>query len=130
MMKPSINVLGTPLMTCSHDPKTGWFRDGYCRTDDQDRGVHVVCAQVDAKFLTFTASRGNDLRRPRGTFPGLAPGDRWCLCASRWAEAQAAGVAPPVVLEATQQKALKIVPMRHLERARVASGAAAPAPRR
>ena len=90
---------------------TGFFRDGCCETGPTDAGTHVVCAVMTAEFLAFTASRGNDLSTPNPgyRFPGLTPGDRWCLCVSRWAEAQAAGVAPPVVLEATNAKALGTV---------------------
>jgi len=107
------NVLGTPLDACSVDPMTGWYRDGSCRTDEMDRGLHVVCAEVDERFLAFTRDRGNDLStpRPESGFPGLKPGDRWCLCARRWLEAHEAGAAPPVVLEATHMKALTIVPL-------------------
>jgi uncharacterized protein (DUF2237 family) len=94
---------------------TGWFRDGSCRTDEADRGSHTVCAQVTADFLAFTASRGNDLSTPRGGFPGLRPGDRWCLCDGRFAEADEAGVAPPVVLEATHEAALRRVERERLE---------------
>lgn len=110
------NVRGGALAACGTDPMTGWFRDGHCRTDDADRGVHVVCARVTDGFLTYTASKGNDLSTPRGSFPGLAPGDRWCLCASRWREAMEDGHAPPVVLEATHEKALRFMPLDTLER--------------
>lgn len=115
------NVLGGPLAPCSLDPVTGFYRDGRCATGPEDRGTHVVCAVMTAEFLTFTASRGNDLStpRPEWDFPGLRPGDRWCLCLSRWTEARAAGVAPPVVLEATHAKALEAVPLAEL-RARAA----------
>lgn len=103
------NILGGPLQACSLAPLTGWFRDGCCRTDENDRGSHVVCAQVTAEFLAFSKARGNDLSTPAPEygFPGLQPGDRWCLCASRWREALDAGVAPPVVLAATQASALR-----------------------
>ena len=106
------NVLGTALAVCSVDPLTGWFRDGRCHTDDNDRGRHLVCARMTAQFLTFTKSRGNDLTTPspRYRFPGLTPGDRWCLCALRWKEALDSGAAPPVVLEATHAKSLSYVP--------------------
>eukprot|EP00877_Chromochloris_zofingiensis_P013332 jgi/Chrzof1/8252/Cz03g03070.t1 len=101
------NVLGGPLECCCTSPKTGFYRDGYCQTGPQDHGVHVVCAQVTAEFLDFTRAQGNDLSTPHPpSFPGLKPGDRWCLCASRWKEAADAGVAPPVVLAATHAKAL------------------------
>ncbi len=110
------NVRGGALVECGTDPMTGWFRDGHCRTDAADRGVHVVCASVTDDFLTYTASKGNDLSTPRGAFPGLAPGDRWCLCASRWREAMEDGHAPPVVLDATHEKALRFMPREVLER--------------
>jgi hypothetical protein len=105
------NVLGGELATCSTDPVTGFYRDGCCTTGPDDVGVHVVCARVTAEFLEYTAARGNDLSTPKPAwgFPGLNPGDRWCLCASRWEEARQAGVAPPVVLDATHEKALEVV---------------------
>lgn len=103
------NVLGAPLASCSTSPMTGVYRDGRCATGASDVGVHVVCAQVTDAFLQFTAARGNDLIHPSPGFPGLKAGDRWCLCASRWAEADAACVAPPVVPEATHERALTIV---------------------
>jgi hypothetical protein len=92
---------------------TGWFRDGCCHADPRDRGRHHVCALMTAEFLAFSVSRGNDLvtPRPEFDFPGLKPGDRWCLCASRWAEAEEAGVAPPVVMAATHARALEVVSM-------------------
>jgi uncharacterized protein (DUF2237 family) len=104
------NVLGGPLLACCFAPTTGFFRDGYCRTDQADRGRHVVCAQMTSEFLAYTRKRGNDLSTPRPEFgfPGLAPGDRWCLCALRWKEAHQAGVAPPVILEACEHTALDI----------------------
>lgn len=111
-----LNVLGTPLEPCSLNPKTGFFRDGCCRTNDEDLGRHVVCVQLTAEFLAFSSSRGNDLTTPmpQHGFPGLEPGDRWCLCAARWREAWEAGVAPPVVLEATHEAALRVVPFEAL----------------
>ncbi|TNF58419.1 MAG: DUF2237 domain-containing protein [Burkholderiales bacterium] len=103
-----LNVLGAELQACSYDPLTGFFRDGCCRTDASDQGTHVVCARVTADFLAFSLSRGNDLvtPRPEWRFAGLRPGDRWCLCVNRWLEALEAGVAPPVVLEATHAATL------------------------
>ena len=103
------NVLGEALEPCSFDPVTGFWRDGTCRTGGQDLGVHAVCAVMTAEFLAFSASVGNDLSTPQPAwgFPGLVAGDRWCLCASRWQEALEAGVAPPVVLEATHALALE-----------------------
>jgi uncharacterized protein (DUF2237 family) len=110
------NVLGTPLAVCSLAPQTGFYRDGRCATGPDDRGVHVVCAEVTRAFLDFTGARGNDLVTPvPGRFPGLRPGDRWCLCAARWEEARVAGVAPPVVLEATEARALDFIPRAALE---------------
>ena len=90
------NVLGTSLVPCSYDPLTGYFRDGCCKTDETDTGSHLICARVTPEFLAFSTERGNDLvtPRPEHRFKGLKPGDRWCLCATRWAEALAAGVAP------------------------------------
>ena len=110
------NVLGTELTDCSHAPLTGFFRDGCCRTGQGDHGVHVVCARVTADFLAFSRSAGNDLSTPRPEygFPGLKPGDAWCLCATRWAEAHRAGVAPPVVLEATHVSALEFASLSDL----------------
>ncbi|MEM6295125.1 MAG: DUF2237 domain-containing protein [Myxococcota bacterium] len=102
---------GGALATCSTDPMTGWTRDGTCNTGPEDRGVHVVCAEMTDAFLSFTKARGNDLSTPHPEyrFPGLVPGDRWCLCAARWKEAHEAGVAPPAVLDATHAAALRIV---------------------
>jgi uncharacterized protein (DUF2237 family) len=103
------NVDGAELTSCSTSPMTGAYRDGRCATGPDDHGVHVVCARVTSEFLAFTRGRGNDLVTPRGSFPGLRPGDKWCLCAGRWAEAEAAGVAPPVDLAATEAEALRFV---------------------
>lgn len=106
--RQELNVLGSPLADCSRDPLTGYFRDGCCRTDEHDHGSHTVCAQVTAPFLEFSKSRGNDLSTPipAYNFPGLKPGDHWCLCALRWQEAFDAGCAPLVRLEATHERAL------------------------
>lgn len=111
------NVLGGPLASCSEDPLTGWLRDGCCRTDGLDFGRHVVCAVMTEEFLAFTRSRGNDLSTPvpEHGFPGLKPGDRWCLCVDRWREALTAGFAPPVVLAATHIAALGVVSLDDLE---------------
>lgn len=108
-MTESKNVLGESLEVCSTAPMTGFFRDGCCETGVQDLGTHVVCAQVTQEFLDFTRSQGNDLSTPQPNFPGLKAGDRWCLCVSRWQEALEAGVAPPIVLTATHEAALKVV---------------------
>jgi uncharacterized protein (DUF2237 family) len=115
-MSSDKNVLGTSLIGCCTDPMTGYYRDGICRTGPTDTGRHVVCAIMTDEFLTFTKSRGNDLSTPRPEyqFPGLRAGDGWCLCALRWKEAYAAGVAPPVKLEATHQRALEYVPFEAL----------------
>lgn len=111
-----LNVLGTELQACGLQPRTGWFRDGCCRSDPDDRGMHWVCAVMTEPFLRFSRQRGNDLSTPRPDFdfPGLQPGDRWCLCAQRWKEAYIAGVAPPVVLEATHLNALGVVSLEQL----------------
>ena len=111
-----LNVLGGPLKTCSMRPLTGFFRDGCCRTDDSDPGVHSVCVIATDAFLEFSRSVGNDLSTPRPefAFAGVKPGDRWCLCASRWVEALRAGAAPLVVLEATHAKTLEFVPLETL----------------
>jgi uncharacterized protein len=108
------NVLGTDLATCSEDPLTGFYRDGCCNTGREDLGAHVVCARVTTAFLAFSRARGNDLSSPRAGFPGLRPGDRWCLCAARWKEALDAGAAPPVFLEATHARALELVSLAEL----------------
>lgn len=114
---PTKNVLGGDLEECSRDPLTGFYRDGCCETGPDDRGTHVVCAVMTDAFLAFTRSRGNDLSTPRPEyrFPGLEAGDRWCLCVSRWREALGAGVAPPVVLKATNAKALEVVTLEQLQ---------------
>ena len=105
------NALGGELQVCGLDPKTGYFRDGRCRTREDDRGRHVVCAQVTEEFLAYSRAQGNDLVTPQPAFdfPGLKPGDRWCLCALRWREAHDAGVAPPVMLQATHERVLDLV---------------------
>ena len=112
-----MNVLGGELEPCSFDPVTGFFRDGYCRTGGRDAGFHAVCAVMTEEFLEFTRSRGNDLvtPQPQWMFPGLRPGDRWCVVALRWQEALEEGVAPPVVLEATHASALEFVSLADLE---------------
>lgn len=114
----ALNVFGEPLAPCGLDPLTGFYRDGCCNTGYDDAGIHVVCARMTREFLAFSKKRGNDLSTPvpEAGFPGLKPGDRWCLCAGRWKEALDAGVAPPVVLAATHEEALAIVPLEALKR--------------
>lgn len=111
------NVLGGELEACSFDPLTGFYRDGCCHTGPEDSGTHVVCARVTREFLEFSLARGNDLitPRPQWRFAGLKPGDRWCLCVGRWIEALQAGVAPPVVLEATHANTLEHVTLAVLQ---------------
>ena len=110
------NVFGEPIEKCWSHPVTGYFRDGFCRTDDYDRGSHTICAKVSQDFLQFSKSRGNDLSTPRPEyqFAGLVDGQAWCLCATRWLEAQQAGVAPRVYLKRTNNRALEIVPIELL----------------
>ena len=107
--RESRNVLGGPLRSCSVAPMTGFFRNGCCDTAAEDRGCHTVCAVMTEAFLRFSIEQGNDLStaRPEFGFPGLRAGDRWCVCAPRWDDARKAGVAPPVVLDATEQGALE-----------------------
>ncbi|MEM1279507.1 MAG: DUF2237 domain-containing protein [Cyanobacteria bacterium P01_H01_bin.152] len=111
------NVLGGVLETCSTAPMTGFYRNGCCHTGAGDTGIHVVCAQLTEEFLSYTKAQGNDLSTPLPmyNFPGLKPGDRWCLCASRWKEAYDDGIAPPVVLAATHEAALKVVALEILQ---------------
>jgi uncharacterized protein len=117
LMEESVNVLGGLLKPCAFDPMTGFFRDGCCNTGPQDVGRHTVCVRMTAEFLTFSALHGNDLSTPRPEygFPGLRPGDRWCLCADRWREAWQAGVAPKVVLASTHASVLDTVPLEVLQ---------------
>lgn len=112
-------MLGSALERCPSPHRTGFYRNGYCSTGPEDTGVHVVCARVTESFLSYSKTQGNDLVTPRGGFPGLAEGDAWCLCAARWSEAEAAGVAPPVLLEATDESALRHVARTALEAHRV-----------
>jgi len=115
-MDQSLNVFGLPLIECSLNPLTGFFRNGCCDTNEQDFGVHTVCTIVDSEFLAFSKEMGNDLSTPRPeySFAGLKPGDRWCLCAARWKEAYDAGKAPQVILEATHERTLDLVPLSEL----------------
>jgi uncharacterized protein len=112
------NVFGEPIEVCSLNPTTGFYRSGCCETGPEDVGVHTVCVEVTKAFLAFSKARGNDLSTPRPEygFPGLNPGDRWCLCAERWQEALAAGVAPRVVLAATHEATLEIAELADLKR--------------
>jgi len=112
------NVLGGPLATCSDSPRTGFYRDGCCNTGDDDLGVHAVCVSVTADFLEFSRARGNDLSTPHPEFgfPGLKPGDKWCLCAARWVEALRAGMAPRLVLAATHEVMLEYAPLAELKK--------------
>lgn len=110
------NIFGEPLKSCCNNPLTGYFRDGFCRTNAADQGSHTVCAIVSEEFLDFSKRRGNDLitSRPEYQFPGLNSGDKWCLCALRWKEAFEAGVAPKVILEATNEKTLEYIHIQDL----------------
>ena len=114
---PSINVFGKELEMCCEDPQTGFFRNGMCDTCIEDQGVHTVCILATEGFLKFSKSIGNDLSTPHPEFefPGLEPGDRWCLCALRWQEAYEAGKAPPVFLESTHENTLKLVDFNLLQ---------------
>ena len=113
---PRRNVLGGDLQACGREPLTGFFRNGCCDTGDEDLGRHTVCARMTAEFLEFSRRQGNDLSTaaPESGFPGLKPGDRWCLCAARWRQALEAGVAPPVVLAATHEATLEVVSLTDL----------------
>ena len=117
-MDAKLNVLGELLATCSENPITGFYRDGCCNTEKADTGSHTVCTRVTAEFLEFSSKMGNDLSTPRSEFgfPGLRPGDQWCLCAARWQQAFEAGVAPKVVLQATHAAALRLVKLANLKR--------------
>ncbi len=112
------NVLGGELTTCSTKPMTGFFRDGCCRTSDQDLGRHVVCVEITGEFLEFSKNRGNDLSTPKPefNFPGLKAGDRWCLCSMRWQEALEVGKAPCVYLQSTHESALKVLSLEDLKK--------------
>ena len=112
------NVFGEPLVSCSERPLTGFYRSGCCHTGPEDVGLHTVCVEVTAEFLAFSKARGNDLSTPRPEFgfPGLEPGDRWCLCAARWREAFEAGRAPRVILSATHEATLELVELGDLKR--------------
>lgn len=111
--EPDTNVVGGSLLPCSNDPLTGFYRDGCCATGPEDSGSHTVCAVMTAEFLAFSAQAGNDLSTPgpQWGFPGLSPGDRWCVCAGRWLEAFDAGCAPRVLLAATHARAVEVIPI-------------------
>ena len=113
----SINIYGKELETCCHNPKTGFFRNGMCDTCKEDLGVHTVCILATEEFLVFSKGAGNDLSTPRPeyNFPGVKPGNRWCLCAMRWKEAYEQGKAPPVFLESTHEATLKLVDFNILQ---------------
>ena len=117
-LEKPLNVLGEPLETCSEAPLTGFFRDGSCNTGDLDAGLHTVCVRVTQKFLEFSRFRGNDLSTPlpEADFPGLRPGDQWCLCALRWLEAHEHGLAPKVYLARTHIKSLELIPLELLQK--------------
>lgn len=117
LKKDENNVLGTALQIAGTDPLTGYYRDGFCSTGESDRGIHVIAATLTDEFLQFSKSKGNDLitPQPQYNFPGLKAGDNWCLCALRWKEAFDAGVAPPVILEATHEKALEFATILELK---------------
>ena len=116
-MADAKNVLGGPLETCSTEPMTGFYRDGCCNTGAGDFGSHTVCAQMTEAFLSYTKAQGNDLSTPMPLyhFPGLKPGDRWCVCAARWTQAYDDGVAPPVALAATHEAALEVIDLDILQ---------------
>lgn len=114
---PAKNVLGTELQVCSESPMTGWFRDGCCNTGQGDAGLHLICVEVTEEFLEFSAEQGNDLSTPNPMygFPGLTPGDRWCVCATRWKDALEAGVPARIVLESTHMSMLEFVDLAELQ---------------
>ena len=110
------NVLGSKLESCSCNPMTGWYRDGTCQTDTSDKGMHTVCAVITKQFLSYSKAQGNDLSTPQMGFPGLKEADRWCLCAPRWKEALEDGMAPLIILEATEESTLQIVDIDTLKK--------------
>lgn len=114
----ALNVLGEPLELCSCEPRTGWFRDGSCRTNASDLGRHTVCCVITEAFLSYSRAQGNDLSTPAPAygFPGLKPGDHWCVCAPRWLEAYQDGMAPPVRLAATEQGTLTLISLDLLQK--------------
>ncbi len=110
------NVLGSELKSCSCEPMTGWYRDGFCKTDIYDQGMHTVCAVMTDQLLSYSKAQGNDLSSPQEGFPGLKEGDHWCLCAPRWKEAYDDGMAPLINLEATEESTLKIIKLEILQK--------------
>jgi len=118
---PPKNALGTALQACCFEPKTGFYRDGFCKTGQEDYGTHVVCAVITDEFLAYTKSKGNDLSTPipQWSFPGLVAGDKWCLCIMRWLEAVKAGKAPKILLAATHEKALEYTSLELLEKYKI-----------
>ena len=120
--KTKKNVLGKPLTFCNKTKVTGFYRNGYCSTGNNNAGTHVVCAVMDNDFLQYTLKQGNDLITPRPGFPGLKAGDRWCLCALRWLEAYRAGKAPPVVLRSTHESAARYIPPNIIAKLKIGHG--------
>ncbi len=110
------NVLGTKLESCSCSPMTGWYRDGSCKTDISDKGMHTICAVITEQFLSYSKAQGNDLSSPQPGFPGLKEGDRWCLCALRWKEAYDDGMAPLIDLKATEESTLRVIEIKTLKK--------------
>ena len=117
-MKKQLNIFGKDLIACSLDPMTGYFRDGCCTSSSQDKGLHNICVVVNSKFLDFSKSQGNDLITPREefSFPGLKPGDRWCVCVDRWIEAYLSECAPKIILEATNQSVISKIEIKILKK--------------
>ena len=117
-MKKQLNIFGKNLIPCSLDPMTGYFRDGCCKSSSQDKGLHNICVVVNSKFLDFSKSKGNDLITPREefSFPGLKPGDRWCVCVDRWIEAYLSKCAPKIILEATNQSVISKIEIKILKK--------------
>ena len=117
-MKKQLNIFGKELIPCSLNPKTGFFRDGCCKSSVQDKGLHNICVVINSKFLEFSKNKGNDLVTPRAefSFPGLKDGDKWCVCVDRWIEAYFNGCAPKIILEATNQSVLSKIEIKILKK--------------
>ncbi len=117
-MKKQLNIFGKELVPCSLNPKTGFFRDGCCKSSEQDKGLHNICVVINSKFLEFSKNKGNDLVTPRAefSFPGLKDGDKWCVCVDRWIEAYFNGCAPKIILEATNQSVLSKIEIKILKK--------------